>query len=222
MKISIAIADDQKLFRKGMIALLESFDQLTVLFEAENGRDLINKCEEIEVKPAIILLDLAMPEMNGLDALKIIKEKYSSIKIIILSSHEVESFILATIQAGANGYLAKNAEPEEVEKAIMEVYKNDFYFTLPMLEIMRKGLIKKNHVISLNDEDLLTQREKEILQLICKQMSSQEIADKLFLSSRTVEGHRNNLLLKTNSRNTAGLVLYALKHQLLEIDIPSK
>lgn len=218
MKINIAIADDQKLFRKGMIALISSFENMEMIFEAGNGKELIEQCRTAVEKPDIILLDLSMPEMNGLDALKILKVEFPSIRAIILTIHEVENFILATIQAGANGYLAKNAEPEEVELAIREVFKNDFYFTVPMLEIMRKGLTKKAQPISL-DHERLTNREKEVLQLICKQFSSHEIAEKLFLSHRTVEGHRNNLLAKTGSRNTAGLVLFALKHQLLDIDL---
>ncbi|MDQ7949031.1 MAG: response regulator transcription factor [Pedobacter sp.] len=215
--INVAIADDQKLFRKGMVSLINSFDQMAMVFEAANGRELLDSCANATILPDIILLDLSMPEMNGLDALKILKEDFPSISVIILSSHEAENFILATIQAGANGYLAKNAEPEEVEQAIREVHKNDFYFTPPMLEIMRRGLVKRSNLISL-DSDLLTNREKEVLQLICKQYNSQEIADQLYLSHRTVEGHRNNLLQKTASRNTAGLVLYALKHKLLELE----
>ena len=219
MTINVAIADDQRLFRKGMIALVNSFENVKIIFEAENGKQLISLLDSESAKPNIILLDLSMPEMNGLEALKIIKENHPSVGVIILTIHEAEHHILATIQAGANGYLAKNAEPEEVEKAIREVAKNDFYFTLPMLEIMRKGLSKKPQPLSLNqNEDLLTNREKEVLQLICKQFSSIEIGEKLFLSKRTVEGHRNNLLTKTGSRNTAGLVLYALKHKLIEVN----
>ena len=218
MIINIAIADDQKLFRKGMVALLTTFENISLVFEAENGKQLIELCEQATVKPDIILLDLSMPEMNGLEALKILKEKHPSIRVIVLTIHEAENFILTTIQAGANGYLAKNAEPEEVELAINEVYKNDFHFTLPMLEIMRKGLAKKLQPVASDNEDNLTPREKEVLQLICKQFSSAEIAEKLFLSSRTVEGHRNNLLAKTNSRNTAGLVLYALKHKFIDLN----
>ncbi|MNK00635.1 Oxygen regulatory protein NreC [compost metagenome] len=219
MKINVAIADDQRLFRKGMIALVNSFEGVKIIFEAENGKQLVDLVDAAEEKPNVILLDLSMPEMNGLEALKIIKENHPSIGVIILTIHEAEHHILATIQAGANGYLAKNAEPEEVEKAIREVFKNDFYFTIPMLEIMRKGLSKKPQALNLDQEqNLLTPREKEVLQLICKQFSSIEIGEKLFLSNRTVEGHRNNLLTKTGSRNTAGLVLYALKHKLIEID----
>jgi DNA-binding NarL/FixJ family response regulator len=219
MYINVAIADDQKLFRKGVISLVNSFESVQIIFEAENGKQLLDQLNNEALKPDIILLDLSMPEMNGLDALKAIKEIYPGIRVIILTIHEAEHHVLATIQAGANGYLAKNAEPEEVEKAIREVYKNDFYFTLPMLEIMRKGLTKKPQTPNLReDSDNLTQREKEVLQLICKQYSSVEIAKKLFLSNRTVEGHRNNLLTKTGSRNTAGLVLYALKHKLIDLD----
>lgn len=219
MDINIAIADDQKLFRKGMVALVSTFDEMSLIFEAGNGRELLELCESSEVKPDVILLDLSMPELNGLDTLKILKEKYPTIGVIILTVHEAESFVLATIQAGANGYLAKNAEPEEVELSIREVHKNGFYFTIPMLQLLRKGLANKNQTITLSNEHNLTSREKEVLQLICKQLNSVEIAEKLFLSNRTVEGHRNNLLLKTGSRNTAGLVLYALKYKLLDIDI---
>ena len=219
MEINIAIADDQKLFRKGMVALVGTFDGMSLIFEAGNGRELLELCESFAAKPDVILLDLSMPELNGLDTLKILKEKYPAIGVIILTVHEAESFVLATIQAGANGYLAKNAEPEEVELSIREVHKNGFYFTVPMLQLLRKGLASKNQTVTLNDEHNLTSREKEVLKLICKQLNSGEIAEKLFLSNRTVEGHRNNLLLKTGSRNTAGLVLYALKYKLLDIDI---
>ncbi|MFA6277695.1 MAG: response regulator transcription factor [Pedobacter sp.] len=222
MTINIAIADDQKLFRRGMAALVGTFQNMSLIFEAENGKELLSLCESAVVKPDIILLDLSMPEMNGLDALKILKEKYPKIGVIVLTIHEAGNFILATVQAGANGYLAKNAEPEEVELAIREVYKNDFYFTLPMLATMRKGLTHKTNSTSLENINKLTTREKEVLQLICKQLSSNEIAEKLFLSTRTVEGHRNNLLLKTGSRNIAGLVLYALKHKVFDLDIPAQ
>lgn len=218
MNIKVAIADDQKLFRKGMAALIGSFSNMSLVFEAENGRELLELCDSAPVKPAIILLDLSMPELNGLDALKILKEKHPAIRVIILTIHEAESFILATIKAGANGYLAKNAEAEEVEQAIREVFKNDFYFTPVMLEIMRKGMVQKSQKVILENENTLTSREKEILKLICKQLNSVEIAEKLSLSKRTVEGHRNNLLLKTESRNTAGLVLYALKYELFDLD----
>lgn len=217
MNINIAIADDQKLFRKGMVALLSTFENITLLFEAGNGIELLELCEQAEIKPDVILLDLSMPEMNGLDALKILKQKYPAIAVIVLTIHEAENFILATIQAGANGYLAKNAEPEEVELAIREVHKNDFHFTLPMLEIMRKGLTKKIQSSQLEKQHNLTPREIEVLQLICKQFNSVEIAEKLFLSNRTVEGHRNNLLIKTGSRNTAGLVLFALQHKMIDL-----
>lgn len=222
MEINVAIADDQKLFRKGMTALIGSFDNMSLIFEAGNGRELLDLCETESIKPNIILLDLSMPELNGLETLKILKDKHPGIGVIILTIHEAESFILTTIQAGANGYLAKNAEAEEVELAIREVFKNGFYFTPAMLAVMRKGLVKKTSPANLSGENSLTLREKEVLQLICKQLSSSEIAEKLFISSRTVEGHRNNLLLKTDSRNTAGLVLYALKHKLFDLDIPEQ
>ncbi|MEJ5996391.1 response regulator transcription factor [Pedobacter sp. Du54] len=217
MNIKVAIADDQKLFRRGMAALISSFDEMEIIFEAENGRELLDLCTSESVKPDVIVLDLSMPVLNGLETLKILKEDFPAIRVIILTIHEAENFVLSTIQAGANGYLAKNAEPEEVELAIREVYKNDFHFTIEMLELMRTGLVKKTQNALLAQENKLTRRETEILILICKQLSSGEIAEKMFLSNRTVEGHRNNLLLKTGSRNTAGLVVYALKHKIIDL-----
>ncbi len=217
MNINVAIADDQKLFRKGMVALIGSFDGMSLVMEAENGRELLNLIGAASVKPDIILLDLSMPVLNGLETLKILKEDYSDIRVIVLTIHEAENFILATIQAGANGYLAKNAEPEEVELSIREVAIKDFYFTTAMLEVMRKGLVNKTPILNLDGENKLSAREIEVLKLICRQFNSGEIAEKLFLSTRTVEGHRNNLLIKTGSRNTAGLVLYALKNRLVDV-----
>lgn len=218
MNIKVAIADDQKLFRKGMAALISSFENMELLFEAENGQELLDLCSDGMVNPDVIILDLSMPVLNGLETLKILKEKYPSIRVVILTIHEAENFVLSTIQAGANGYLAKNAEPEEVEIAIREVFKNDFHFTMAMLELMRTGLAKKTQRIVLENENKLTKREQEVLALICKQYSSSEIAEKMFLSNRTIEGHRNNLLLKTGSRNTAGLVVYALKHKIIDLN----
>ena len=218
MNIKVAIVDDQKLFRKGMAALISSFEQMDLLFEAENGQELLDLCKNETIKPDVIILDLSMPVLNGLETLKILKEDFPSIRVIILTIHEAENFVLSTIQAGANGYLAKNAEPEEVELAIREVFKNDFHFTMAMLQLMRTGLVKKTQSIVLENENKLTKREQEVLILICKQHSSAEIAEKMFLSHRTIEGHRNNLLLKTGSRNTAGLVVYALKHKIIDLN----
>ena len=218
MNIKVAIADDQKLFRKGIAALINSFEEMEIVFEAENGRELLDLCTSERVKPDVIILDLSMPVLNGLETLKILKEDYPSIRVVILTIHEAENFVLSTIQAGANGYLAKNAEPEEVELAIREVYKNDFHFTMEMLELMRTGLVKKSQGVLLDNENKLTPRESEVLILLCKQFNSIEIGEKMFLSNRTIEGYRNNLLLKTGSRNIAGLVVYALKHKIIDLD----
>lgn len=217
MNIKLAIADDQKLFRKGMVALIGSFEGMEMLFEAENGQQLLDLCKTEET-PDVILLDLSMPVLNGLETLKILKEDYPSVKVVILTIHEAENFVFATIQAGANGYLAKNAEPEEVELAIREVYKNDFHFTLEMLKLMRTGLVKNTQDVILANENKLTKREAQVLNLICKQLSSTEIAETLCLSTRTIESYRNSLLLKTGSRNTAGLVVYALKYKVIDLN----
>ncbi|HNP53891.1 MAG TPA: response regulator transcription factor, partial [Ferruginibacter sp.] len=147
-----------------------------------------------------------------------LKKKYPAIRIIMLTIHEEEKFIVKLIDAGANAYLAKNTEPVILEEAIRSVMATDFYFSKAMLDAMRHAYKYNKNKIQLDDPDGLTSREKEILLLICKEYSSPEIAARLFLSERTVEGHRNHLLQKTGARNAAGLVIYAVQKQLFETD----
>ena len=213
--IQLAIADDQVLFRKGMIALLREFDGVEVVIEAENGRVLIDQLQRHTGKIDVILLDLSMPEMNGIETMKVLKEEFPGIKVIILTVYNEEKFIVTAVELGANGYLVKNADPSEVEKSIRTVVSHDFYFNEPTLEAMKKGLFTSRQKLSLNVISELTQREKQILEMICREFTTAEIAAKLFISERTVDGHRNNLLAKTGCRNTAGLVLFAVKNNLI-------
>jgi DNA-binding NarL/FixJ family response regulator len=213
--IHLAIADDQLLFRKGMIALLREFDGIEVSIEADNGKHLVDQLRRYTGKLDVILLDLSMPEMNGIEAMKILKEEFPEIKVIILTVYNEDKFIITAVELGANGYLIKNADPSEVEKSIRTVVSHDFYFNDQTLDAMKNGLFTGKQKLSLNIISELTQREKQILELICKEYTTPEIATQLFISERTVDGHRNNLLAKTGCRNTAGLVLFAVKHNLV-------
>jgi DNA-binding NarL/FixJ family response regulator len=213
--IHLAIADDQLLFRKGMIALLREFTGIEISIEAENGKHLIDQLRRYTGKLDVILLDLSMPEMNGIETMKVLKEEFPDIKVIILTVYNEDKFIITAVELGANGYLIKNAEPAEVEKSIRTVVSHDFYFDDLTLEAMKKGLFTSKQKLSLNIISELTQREKQVLELICRECTTPEIATKLFISERTVDGHRNNLLAKTGCRNTAGLVLFAVKHNLV-------
>jgi DNA-binding NarL/FixJ family response regulator len=215
--INIAIADDQMLFRKGMAAIVNTFENMTVICEADNGHKLLGFLETTTQKPDVILMDLSMPDLNGIDTMKIIHEKYPEQKVIILSIHNEEKFVIHLIELGASAYLFKNSEPENVEKAINGVIEKGFYFSEDTLSTFHKRLTNKKSHVSVHDNIPITlsMREIEVLNLICHEQTAHEIAQKLFISVRTVDGHRNNLLEKTGARNTAGLVIFAIKNNLV-------
>ncbi|MEZ4771536.1 MAG: response regulator transcription factor [Bacteroidia bacterium] len=214
--IQIALADDETLFRKGMRILIESFDGMKIILEAGNGKELLAQLATLNSLPDILLLDLNMPEMNGVETAKALSHRYPEIRIIVLSSFFTKAFILNMIEIGASGYLPKNSMPEAVETAIREVYSKGFAYNDKVLEVMRDSMVKRSKPkISFTAD--LSEREKEVLQLICEQYTAAEIADKLFISIRTVDGHRNNLLQKLNCRNTAGLVVCAIQNELVDI-----
>lgn len=219
--ILISLVDDQQLFRSGLAGLIRSVEGFTLHSEAENGRVFIEQLEAGGTLPDIALIDMHMPEMNGVELNEILQKKYPSIKVLILSVYDQERFIGKMIEAGACGYLTKNCEIEELIMAINTTYKSGFYFNQVTLQAMRKASqYKTGDIKNLNNIAIeLTNREKEIVVLLCKELTNAEIAEQLFISSRTVEGHRNNLLLKTGCRNTAGLVIFAIKNGLFSIDL---
>jgi DNA-binding NarL/FixJ family response regulator len=216
--INIAFAEDQVLFRKGMVALLQTFDDIKICIEAENGQDLLDRLAAATEPIHVALIDINMPVINGIETLKQIRVLYPHIKNIILTVHEEDKFIHKLIEEGANAYLAKNTDPDEVKKAILAVTTHDYYFNEKTIGVMRNfNTVKKQKGIPQNVDDL-TNREKEVLLHICREYTSQEISEKLFISESTVTGHRNNLLSKTGARNTAGLVLFAIKNNLFDVD----
>jgi DNA-binding NarL/FixJ family response regulator len=216
--ILIALADDEALFRRGMRLILEDYPDLKVILEAENGEDLLSKIRASNELPEVLLLDLKMPGMTGIDAAEVIRREFPSILIVVISSHVSKAFILNMIEIGAAAYLGKNAHPDEVVETIRMVREKGFYYNTAVMEVIRDNMMGKNPVKPQRSFEIeLTGREKEVLQLICEECTTQEIADKLFISNRTVEGHRNNLLSKLGCRNTAGLVVYALQSGLVKV-----
>lgn len=218
-KIKIGLVDDQLLFRQGLAALIESVDGFSLVLEADNGKNCLSQLQEIEMKPDIILMDMEMPGMDGMELNEIIHKDFPSVKVIVVSVHAGERLIARMIDGGASGYLVKNCDKAELLTAVNTVFSTGFYINNSVLKAIQhasttRQLDPKN---SMGIPVELTAREKEILLLICRELSTPEIADQLFLSTRTVEGHRNNLLLKTGCKNTAGLVLFAVKYHIYEV-----
>ena len=213
--IKVAIADDHKIFRKGVVLSLRPFTNIKFVLEAENGDELLKGVEEAD--PDVILMDLRMPGKDGIETTKLISKKYPKIKIVVLSMYEDEKFVYHLMENGANGYLLKNAEPQEIRRAIMDVFEKGYYLN----NFVNRILLKRSHarqkvIPSLNSEITLSEKEKDVLRFICLEFTAQEIAKKMDISARTVEAIKDRLMERFGSRNTAGLVFFAVKNNLVD------
>jgi len=217
-KIKIILADDEELFRKGIYFLLQREPNFEIIFEASNGSELVEHLKKSTELPDIIMMDLKMPLLNGVEATKLIHKEFPGIRIIALTSYNTKSFIANMINVGAASYLVKNASPVDMIKTVNEVAQKGFYYNEIVMEVIHQNMISNATSRTVLDEDFLTEREKEVMELICKQYSSAEIGEMLSLSTRTVDGHRNNLLLKTNSKNMAGLVIFAIQNKIINLE----
>lgn len=223
-KINIGLVEDQFLFREGMKSILNSYEEFEVNFESEDGHSVIEKLKESAAKPDVLLVDLSLPklgdvEFDGIAVTEAVIETYPEIKILILSVHDDDAFIAELIERGAHGYLVKDSDPNEVVEAIRSVHSKGSYINQRTLMAIQKRMNQKHKPKFRKDPDEpLTKREIEVLRLVCQQKTTEEIAEELFISAKTVNGHRNNLLQKTHSRNVAGLVLYALKKNLIDMN----
>jgi len=214
-KIKIAIADDYKIFREGLKVGLSADDSLEIIAEADNGEDLIKALETSS--PDVIIMDLKMPIMDGMEATKIVRKKYPAMKVLVVSMYEDDKFIIHLMENGANGYLLKNAEPDEIRRSIYAVHENGYYFNdLVNKALLKKLVLKNNFKPSFNQNIDLTEREQEVLKMICEEKTAAEIAKEIFLSPRSVEGIRQRLIEKIGVRNTAGLVMFAVKNGIVD------
>ena len=213
--IKVAIADDHQIFRKGVILSLRSYTDIKFVMEADNGDDLLKKIPE--TTPDVVLCDLKMPIKDGIDATKQITKDFPNIRVIILTMYEDERFVGHLMDCGAAGYLLKSTEPAEIKKAIMEVMRTGFYLN----PFVNKVLIKKNYSKqkfnpSLTSEVVISDREKEVLTLVCMEFTAVEIAKKMDISSRTVEAIKDRLMERFGVKNSVGLVFYAMKNSLID------
>ena len=214
-KIKIAIADDYKIYRDGLKVNLTADDNLDVVLEADNGEDLLEGLSSAQ--PDVILMDLKMPIMDGMEATKEVRKRFSTIKVLVVTMYEDDKFIIHMMENGANGYLLKNADSGEIIKSIYAVHETGYYFNdLVNKALLKKLLLKGNVKPSFNQNIELTERELEVLKLICEEKTAAEIGKELFISVRTVEGHRTKLIEKVGVRNTAGLVMFALKNGIVQ------
>ena len=197
--------------------MLDQMYDIEYVYEASNGRELL---QEFQLKgpPDVVLLDLDMPELDGIETLKVIEMEYREVGVIILTMYEDRKMIAYLMELGANGYLLKDTNHEELQKAIEAVYREGMYFNNMVSKAVLSGL-QSNHQRkpTLKNNYVITAREKEVLELICQGMTAKEIADKLFISHRTAEGHRRKLIEKLGVRNTAELIVKAMKEGLVNV-----
>ena len=214
--IRLLIADDHTMFVDGIESILRNEENISVVGKCYDGNSVFDLLKEYEVD--VLLLDVNLPVMNGIDVCKKIVKEFPKTKVLALSMYNEESFITEILKNGALGYILKHTGREELLKAIQLVYEGQSYFRAAVTQTIMKSMVQP-HAATTEKKKVfpkISRREKEVLQLIIEEYTTQEIANELFISLKTVESHRSNLLAKLNARNTAGLVRTALEHKLLD------
>ncbi len=213
-KIRVAIADDHKIFRSGIISSLSYYDDIEIAMEASNGTELLDNLSSHNID--VILLDVKMPNMDGYETLNRLRTKNDEVKVIVLTMHEEDSFIYKFMDSRANSYLVKNSDPGEVYLAIKECFEKGYYMNKKINDVLASKFIEKKH---LNSRDGIVldfdNRELKVLKLLSEQKTSHEISMELFIGVRTVDSIRAELLKKTQCKNTAGLVIFCYKNNLI-------
>ena len=213
--IKVAIADDHKIFRKGVIISLRHYSNIKFVLEAENGQELIDALKEI--RPNVILMDLRMPVKDGIETTKYISQHYPEIGVLVLTMHEDERFVIHLMENGANGYLLISTDPAEIKKAITDVVEKGYYLNNFVNRILIRKSQNKNRVApSLKKEVEISDKEREVIQYICLEYTSAEIGEKMGISARTVESIKERLMERFGLKNTAGLVFFAVKNYLID------
>jgi DNA-binding NarL/FixJ family response regulator len=213
--IRVALADDHKIFRDGIKMALRDRDYIKILWEAEDGKDMMHK---LRIKqPDVLLMDIRMPEIDGVNAIKLIRKEYEDLKIVILSMYDDQEIITRMMEMGSNAYLTKTSDPDEIYQAILSVMNEDFYFndlvnTAVLLRLQNKRTVRKFYPNPIKFSD----KEIRILKLISEDKTTDEISKEVFLSPRTIETIRQNMKSKVGVKTIAGLVMYAMRNKLLE------
>jgi two-component system, NarL family, response regulator NreC len=216
MNIRVLLADDHNIFRDGLHTMIDKEEGMEVIGEADNGRKAIKEAEKLA--PDVVIMDISMPDMNGIEATRKIKAEMPDIKVIALSMHSDRRFVLGMLEAGASGYLLKDCAFSELAVVIRQVTTGNTYLSPKIADVVVKGYLNKMSDSSHKDSVLLTSREREILQLIAEGMTAREIAEHVYLSIKTVETHRRNIMQKLNMRSIADLTRYAIQEGLVSLD----
>lgn len=216
--ITIAITDDDALIVSLLNSYLQGIDGLDVVLTANSGEELLTGLRTIEMQPQIVLLDLKMSGMDGIEATHQLKDNYPDIKIIVISSHYQKLFMGFMIKTGVAAFLPKGISPVELVDIIRVVHRQGYYFKDDQIAVLREQIPVKVPKPMLQDDELLSEREVDVLKLICRQKTAKEIGELLFITQRTAEGHKNNLFAKTGAKNIAGLVIYAIQQGIIRVD----
>lgn len=221
-KIKIGVVDDHAMFREGIVALLRDYPSLDVVLQAESGADLVKQLDLLRVThperlPDLVLLDFQMPDMDGSQTTLFLQKMYPEIRIVILTMHNEEQLIYDLMNKGASGFLAKDKTVDAVVDVILSVARNGIYVDDHILQSIVNTWQKGQNANKIKAELQLSDREHEIIQLLADQKTTREIAAALHISTRTVDIHRKSIFVKTNTRNTAGLILFAIRNNLLRI-----
>jgi len=217
-KIRILIADDHSIVRQGLRALFQSVPEFSIIGEAANGEELVDLAASLQ--PDVVIVDISMPAMNGIEATRILKENNSGARILILTIHEEEEYVSQMIRAGADGYVLKDADKDELFMAVRAVAAGGRFFSPGISKLIIDEFVKQArdpYAARLPSSQLLTRRESEIVRYIAQGLTSKKIAEKLFLSVRTVNTHRTNLMQKLKIHDTAGLVRYAIQNGMVDV-----
>lgn len=217
-KIKVAIVDDEELIVTLMTEFFMKHPRLEVVMSANNGADIIEKLRNSDVCPDVLSMDMQMPVMDGIEASKIIRREFPSIKIVIITSFYKKIFIGHMLRLGLNAFIPKGITPNALSECVIEVYDKGFFFMPEQIDVMRQQISESTPEPQLQEEEGFSPREIEILKLTCQQYTSEEIANKMNIAKRTIEGYRSNLMLRIGAKNIIGLVLYCIQNGIVDVD----
>jgi len=214
-KIKIILTDDHQLFRDGIKSLLQTTQHIEIVGEASKGKKLLELLKQST--PDILILDITLPDISGIEITRQVSHDYPHLKVLILSMHNEDEFVINALKAGAKGYLPKDISKHELLEAIKTIYEGKEYFSKTISETFFKKFVQRTRIGLQGENPILTPRETEVVKLVAEGLKNQQIADKLFISVRTVDAHKNNIMKKLNLKSNIDIVKFAIKYELIKL-----